>query len=257
MHKQTNTIVNKKEKKRRIESEDFAGGSLLNFDELNGIIKRTNKECSVRQEDKFSCILSNFITESGFPSYDKAITLIQECREVTRCKNAEEKDKFLLEEFRNSITNFHEVLNADDPQDEEQIIDENLAEAELELLKCLPCYNESFGGSLQDFGGEIKTKSKKIKTVKIKKAKFNHVFTIIAKTNYFIPIKVCRMCWSNLFGFSKWKLDQASLKLRETNSTRPNLTKVDIFDDKSYHDFSHKENLNMFKDLGVGQKQGK
>lgn len=255
MHKKTNTLLNQKDKKKRAEGEDYKPDDILDFEQLEQIIKTSSRHCSEKNSTKFSCILSNFLSESGFPSVDKAIALLSDCREITRCKNAIEKDKFLYEEFRNSIVNFHEVLKDNLEEDEEKCLEDSLLEAEQDVLHCLPCYIENNKSSI--IGKRISDKEDSTKGSKKKRGRFFHEFLVISKVNNYKPIKVCRRCWSHLFGFSKWKLEQASFKIKDTNNIRPNPTNIDIYDDKTYHDFSHDENMAIFKELGVGQKQCK
>lgn len=255
MHKHNNTIIASKEKKRKNDEDNFQPDQTLNFDQLESIIKLSNKKCSERWKHNYSCILGNYITNSGLPSMDKSIALLQECREITRSKNSIEKDTFLFEELRKSITNWQDVLKSEDPDDEEELLQDNLLEAENEVLSCFPCVEKT--NVNRDPNKKSQQQNKVTKIVDHnKKGKFHHQFVVLSKENNFIPMKVCRMCWSHLFGFSKWKLDQAAFLIKDSNRVRPNTQKIDIYDDKTYHDFSHQESLKSFKDLGVGQKQG-
>jgi len=73
----------------------------------------------------------------------------------------------------------------------------------------------------------------------------------------FADVDVCRTCWAGALGFSIWKLDAAALRMKQTNTDRPNPHNVVDYDDTTFHDYNYNDSMKMFNALKVDYETGK
>jgi hypothetical protein len=152
------------------------------------------------------------------------------------------------------------------------------------MAKCFPCgdlntsSSSSFGRSLIQYERkyEIRNSSEEqtnlisdsnndsgdedaeisIEKGRRKTNQFKYEFEVRAKVLDFLPKKFCRNCWSSLYKFTKYRMDEASRNMKAYNAMRLNPDKVAKYNDNTYHDFSYNETFDLFINAGTGVKQG-
>ena len=287
MYKRTNTIVSSKEKTRlagKDVDEEFGGRNIPDSEELIKILLESQRKCysrkSKNRDTNKGCIFercSNGLNSgSNNISFDRALSFIRECRETISAKLDSEINTFFMESFRNSIQNFDEVFRpiGEDSMDEEEKETIELVEAEeaVRAIICGDCIttknnteakdeNENSGSSysVNSSSTIIENNNRRSKRQKHKTPKkFKHKFFIRPECLAFKAVEVCKSCWRFLYGFSRHKINSASKRLKETNKIRPNPNNVELYDDKTYHDFSAEKTMDAFLkvDSKVGFKEG-
>jgi hypothetical protein len=223
-----------------------------------GILKKCSRKIDATPTmETLSCITNLCADINGSLSADKVNVFIRVCRETVP-KDKDGRDNFFMEQYRNSVQNFTSVLTSDaDDINEEQAIEALVVSTEDDLMQCLPCYDPD----KQYTNSSLRTTSDFSESLLSYKAKstsrFKHKFVLRNKMTKFADVDVCRTCWAGALGFSIWKLDAAALRMKQTNTDRPNPHNVVDYDDTTFHDYTYNDSMKMFNTLKVDHETGK
>lgn len=223
-----------------------------------GILKKCSRKIDATPTMETLCCITNLCADiNGNLSADKANDFIRVCRETVP-KDKDGRDNFFMEQYRNSVQNFTSVLTSDaDDIDEEQAIEALVVSSEDDLMQCLPCYDPD----KEYTNSSLLTTSNYSESLLSYKAKstsrFKHKFVLRNRMTKFADVDVCRTCWAGALGFSIWKLDAAALRMKQTNTDRPNPHNVVDYDDTTFHDYNYNDSMKMFNALKVDYETGK
>jgi len=194
---------------------------------------------------------------NGNLSADKANEFIRVSRDTVP-KDKDGRDIFFMEEYRKSVQNFSSVLSSDEEDfDEEDYIEFMINSTEDDLMQCLPCYDPAKAQANSSLPTES-IFSKSLLTYNAKTtSRFKHKFVLRNRITKFRDVEVCRYCWAGALGFSKWKIDAAALRMKETKSDRPNSHRVVNYDDTTFHDYTYNDSMKLFEALKVDHETGK
>lgn len=223
-----------------------------------GVLKKCSWKIDATSTMETLCCITKVCADiSGNLSADKVNEFIRVCRETVP-KDKDGRDNFFMEQYRNSVQNFTSVLLSDaDDIDEEQAVEALIDSTEDDLMQCLPCYdpNKKYTNS------SLRTTSifsESLLSYKVKStSRFKHKFVLRNRMTKFADVDVCRTCWAGALGFSNWKLDAAALRMKQTNTDRPNPHSVISYDDTTFHDYTYNDSMELFSALKVDHETGK
>jgi hypothetical protein len=215
-------------------------------DELAVSLKTLKEHC--KGKSGRCCVFDQSADPAVRPSTDKAYELISECFACKESKDKDEATEFFVAEYNFSILNFHEVLDATDEgmdlKDEEMEGVDEIEQLRQRVITCITC------------GEDPSTNALPAPAPSAPRKRFAFDFRIQNRATNYMRKPVCPSCWRGLYGFSKYKMAMQSTKLKESNSMHPNPHPVSQYNDRTLHDFSHKDTVAMLTENGTGVLQG-